>query len=59
MAFDALIPFAIVFATVNREILVVMIKSCRLPGIYAVTGDAIRRESCRNVVGVVGRVVLR
>ncbi len=58
MAFDALIPFSVVFTAVDREILIVMIESRRHPTIYTMTSHAIRRKSCRNVVGIIGRVVI-
>ncbi len=42
MAIRAIIPFALVFATVNREVGHVVIKGGRLPGGFSVAGDAIR-----------------
>ena len=58
MAFNALIPFAVVFAAVDREILVIMVESCRHPAIYTMAGHTVGRKSCRNVVRVVSRVVI-
>lgn len=34
MTINALIPFSFVFSTVNREILLVVVKTGRLPGVF-------------------------
>lgn len=59
MAFDALIPLAVVFTAINREILIIMVKSRGHPAIYTMAGQAVGRKSCCDVVRVVCRVVLR
>ena len=58
MAFNALIPFSVVFAAVDRKILIIMVKSCRHPAIYTMAGHTICWKSRCNVVGVIGRVVI-
>ena len=52
MAVHAGIPFPVVFATVNWEILRVVVKSGRCPGGFGMASGTIRRELERYVVWV-------
>lgn len=56
MTVYALAPFPLVFATVNGEVLPVVVKCGRLPGIFRVASGAIRRKLELCMVGV-GRAV--
>ena len=58
MAFNALDPFTLMLATVNWEILVIVIPSGRHPGCLGVAILTSRRELCRRVIGVVSVVVI-
>ena len=58
MAFGAGVPFVFVFAAINGEIHVVVIKGGGVPGGFVVTKGAIRWEACRQVVGIVGAIVI-
>ena len=58
MAVEALIPFPLVFTTVNREIFYVMIKCSGHPGGLAVATGAVRWKLCCSMVGVVRLVVV-
>ena len=58
MAFRALVPFVTVFATVDREVHIVVIKSSRCPGGVGVAVFATRRELRGGMAGVGGAVVI-
>jgi len=58
MAIDALAPFSLVFATVNREILPVVVKSGRYPRIFIVASCTIHRKLQSSVIGVGGVVII-
>lgn len=58
VAVHALIPFPLVFSTVDREILLIMVETGGLPGRFGVTILAGGREARRRVFGTVGRVVI-
>lgn len=57
MAIGALIPFALVLATIDREILPVVVKSSRRPCRLAVTTGTVHRELSRCMAGI-GRLVI-
>lgn len=58
MAFRALVPFVAVFAAVDREVHVVMIKSSRCPGRFGMAIFATRRELSGGMARVIGVVVI-
>lgn len=58
MTICALVPFIVVFSTVNREIHVIVVKGGGLPGILAVAQGTIRGEPGRSVVWIIHRVVV-
>lgn len=59
MTFGALVPLVLVLATVNREILRIMVESGRIPGILTVALLAIGRETGRGMVGIGRLIVVR
>ena len=59
MTVDTLIPFIFMRSAIYREIHVIVIKSRRYPGCFAVAILASRRESGRSVIWVVRLVVFR
>ena len=54
MAIRTSAPLTIVFATVNGEILPIVVKSSWCPGVFTVATGTIRRELSRCVVGLRG-----
>jgi hypothetical protein len=58
MAFDALVPFALVFSAVNREVLVIMVPGGRYPCRFRVAILTSCGELCRSMVGIVGVIVI-
>lgn len=52
MAGGAALPFAAMLAGINSEILAVMIKRCRQPGVQGMAGGAIVREIERHMIGI-------
>ncbi len=52
VAIDTLIPFILMLAAVDREILLVMVKSGRIPGCFGMTILTGCREPCGRVVRV-------
>lgn len=52
VAFGAIVPNIFMAATVNGEILTIMIKRCRRPGIRRMTGCAIGWKISGSVVGI-------
>ena len=58
VAIDTLIPFILMLAAVDREILLVMVKSGRIPGCFGMTILTGCREPCGRVVRVGCRIVI-
>ena len=58
MTIGTLIPFTLVFAAVNGEILPVVIERRRGPGRFGMATRTISREMRRRVVGIGGLVVI-
>lgn len=58
MAISTSIPFAFVFARINRKILCIVIEIGGLPGILVMTKLAIRGKLRRLVIGIGGGVVI-
>ncbi len=57
MAIEALIPFSLMFTTVNWEILTIVVKGGGHPSRFAVATGAVCWELCRSMVGV-GRLII-
>ncbi len=54
-----LIPFIFMFPTVNRKILLVVVKSGWLPGRFAMTILTSGREARRTVFRIIGQIIIR
>lgn len=52
MAGCAALPFFAMLTGINSEILAVMIKRCRQPGVHGVAGSAVVRKIERHMVGI-------
>lgn len=59
VAVGAGVPFTLVLPRINREILVVVVKGRRCPGILGMAHFAIRRELCGCMWRIVGLVIIR